>query len=290
MDAAAWEHDSALGRWSYAWQRPSPPLRGLIGGYTGYRTRLAVPATHRGIPSATLPLVINLGPRMAIALPDSAQRPVRTGSFVAGLHDGHVLIDAVEHHGIQVDLGPIAATRLLGRPLGELTGQVVDLEHVLGRDADRLIDDLASATDWPSRFRRLDRELTARLTAHDGDGHGVDAEVVQAFGLIRSSNGRARVTELAAATGWSPRRLSRRFGHTFGLPPKRMARLTRFEHAMALMTRNQPPGLATVAALTGFADQAHLTNEVRAFTGLSPTALLARQLPDDGGVFDLDHA
>jgi hypothetical protein len=136
-DATAWssEHDSALGRWSYVWQRASPPLRGLVAGYVGYRQRLSVPAVHRGIPAATLPLVLNLGPTMTIGQPGSGRPPTRAGSFLAGMHDRYVLIDAEEHHGIQVELGPLAAVRLFGRPLGELTSEIVDLDHVLGPDA-----------------------------------------------------------------------------------------------------------------------------------------------------------
>jgi methylphosphotriester-DNA--protein-cysteine methyltransferase len=137
----------------------------------------------------------------------------------------------------------------------------------------------------------MDRELT-RLLRRDHHLDHLDAEVVHAFDLLRTSRGRVQARDLVRATGWSQRRLSGRFGATLGLPPKRMARLTRMEHTLELLTR---PGLGArmwrpLRRPPGSTTRRHLTNEVRQYTGLSPTTLLARRLPDTGGVFDLDAA
>jgi AraC-like DNA-binding protein len=277
-------HGSALGTWERVWQRPSRPLRGLISGYVGYRQRLATPVSHRGIPSPTLPLVISFGPPQTVALPHTAQPAVTVGSFLSGMHDRYVLIDADGYDGIQVDLAPVAAYRLLGQPLRGLTGHVVPLDALLGVDANRLIDDLASAPDWPARFRRLDRYLADRMLAGDAPV----SEVVRSWERILASRGQVRVGDLAAEVGWSQRHLATRFGDSLGLSPKRMARLARFDHAKALLAGPGTRGLADVAARAGYYDQAHLTNDVREYSGLSPTRLLARQLPDGGGVFELE--
>lgn len=276
-------HDSALGSWERAWQRPSRALRHLVAGYTGYQQRLAAPAVHRGIPGPTLPLVISFGPPQTITAAQPGHPAVTVDSFLAGLHDRHVLIKAEAYHGIQVDLRPVAAYRLLAQPLTELTGQVVGLDVLFGPDAERLIDDLACARDWPTRFRRLDRFLLHRLAVAPLPV----PEVARAWQLIVESRGRVHVGELAADCGWSQRHLATRFTQVLGLSPKRMARLVRFDHAAALLSRPATGGLAGVAAAAGYYDQSHLTHEVRAFTGLTPTQLLAGRLPDDGGVFDM---
>jgi transcriptional regulator GlxA family with amidase domain len=89
--------------------------------------------------------------------------------------------------------------------------------------------------------------------------------------------GPVRVTDVAAAVGYSPRHLSTRFAREYGLPPKVLARLARFHRSRALLQVAQPPSLATVAAACGFADQAHLTREWRAFAGAPPTAWRAAE-------------
>ncbi|HVL99490.1 MAG TPA: AraC family transcriptional regulator [Egibacteraceae bacterium] len=284
-DSSAILHQSELGRWERAWQRPSPPLRGLVDGYHGYRQRLAVPATHRGVPSAVLPLVVSFGPVQTITPSHRRDAAVAVSSFLSGLHDEHVLIEAQEHHGIQIDLGPVAGFRLLG-PLRDFTGLTVPLAAVFGADAERLVDDLACAPDWPSRFRRLDRELTRRLAS----GMRPDPAVEHAWRRIVALRGRVSVTSLAHEVGWSSRRLRARFGEQLGLSPKRLALLARFGHAAQLLSRPDPPGLAQIASSAGYYDQAHLTNAVRAFSGLTPRQLAAAHLPDAGGVFDLHQA
>jgi AraC-like DNA-binding protein len=286
--SAALQHDSVLGRWERAWHRPSAPLRGLVEGYHGYRQRLAVPAVHRGVPSAVLPLVVSFGSEQTITPSGRVGASVTVGSFVSGLHDTPVLIDAPEFHGIQVDLRPVAGLRLLGLPPHEFTGRTVELDAVFGADAQRLVDDLACAPDWTSRFRRLDGWLLRRLAT----GPSPDPEVVQVWSRIVATRGRVGVGSLAEEVGWSARRLRGRVGEQLGMPPKRLARLSRFEHVAQLLSQPGPHDLATIALVGGYYDQAHLSNETRAFSGLTAKELISGHLPDHGGVFDLgadDH-
>ncbi|WP_174531163.1 helix-turn-helix domain-containing protein, partial [Micromonospora maritima] len=59
----------------------------------------------------------------------------------------------------------------------------------------------------------------------------------------------------------------------FGYGPKTLARILRMRRALDLAHAGAP--LAEVAARTGYADQAHLTRDVREFAGMPPTRLLA---------------
>ncbi len=81
------------------------------------------------------------------------------------------------------------------------------------------------------------------------------------------------VDSLADEVGWSRKRLWSRFRSQLGLAPKHAARLVRFDHAARLLAAGHPA--ARVAASTGYADQPHLHREVKAFTGMTPTALAA---------------
>jgi methylphosphotriester-DNA--protein-cysteine methyltransferase len=60
------------------------------------------------------------------------------------------------------------------------------------------------------------------------------------------------------------------------LSPKAACRLARFR--AVLERRRRAPGRSwgELAIDAGFADQAHLTNELKAFTGLTPTELASR--------------
>jgi len=73
----------------------------------------------------------------------------------------------------------------------------------------------------------------------------------------------ARAHDLAAET------LSRGFGKVFGITPASFRVEVRARHAFALITGSDAP-LVSIAAATGFADQAHMSRATRALTGSPP--------------------
>ncbi|MFG2060751.1 helix-turn-helix domain-containing protein [Micromonospora sp. NPDC048871] len=82
----------------------------------------------------------------------------------------------------------------------------------------------------------------------------------------------ATVAETAARVGLDARSLLRHSRHLYGYGPKTLARILRMRRALALARSGV--SLAEVATRAGYADQAHLTREVRALAGVAPTALL----------------
>jgi len=81
----------------------------------------------------------------------------------------------------------------------------------------------------------------------------------------------ATVAETAAQTGMSARMLHRRSLFAFGYGPKMLARILRFQRALAGLRSGN--SAAQIAAVTGFADQAHLSREVRDLAGCSVRTL-----------------
>jgi AraC-like DNA-binding protein len=80
-----------------------------------------------------------------------------------------------------------------------------------------------------------------------------------------------RVDELAAELGWSRKRLWSRFHAQIGLPPKRAAKLVRFDRAAHRLAAGQ--AASRVAADGGYTDQSHLHRDVMAFTGTTPATV-----------------
>ena len=67
-----------------------------------------------------------------------------------------------------------------------------------------------------------------------------------------------------------PRRFGQLFSESVGLSPKRWLRLRRFQRALASAHRADVDW-ASAAIELGYADQAHLTREFRAFAGITPS-------------------
>jgi AraC-like DNA-binding protein len=251
--------------WELATAAPAPALRGHFGEYCGYREIVGAPLARRELPHSAITLILNLGEPLLV---DGR----RYASFVAGLHEGPVRTEHPgQQYGIQLDLPPLTAYTLLGRPLGELGNAVVGLDDLLGRAADGLVEALAAAPDWATRFRLLDRALAARLDR----GPRAAPEVGWAWRQLCRSAGRIGVAELTAATGWSHRHLAARFRQQVGLPPKAFGRVLRFQRAVGLLHAPTRPTFAEIAATCGYFDQAHLNRDFRDLAGATPTALRA---------------
>jgi AraC-like DNA-binding protein len=264
---------------------PAPPLAGLVRGYGGSRIEGARPGIHRGLPSHHLELNICLGaPIRLAAMPDPRQPPGSFAALVAGLQNRPAVIaHGGSSYAVSVQLTPAGARSLLGVPAGELAATVVSLDAVLGRQPEELAARLATAPDWPARFAVLDAVLTGRI----GQRRQADQVLAYAWQRIVDSGGSVRVGELAAETGLSRQHLTKRFRCEFGLGPKQVARVVRFERSRRLLrdqerARRRHPerdriALAEVAARCGYYDQAHLVRDWNALAGCSPSAWLATE-------------
>jgi AraC-like DNA-binding protein len=261
---------------------PAPPLRPVIGLYRGYRLD-GPPGTHRGLPSGHLTFIISLDePVDIVRMPGEVQAPGRFQAFVGGLH---AVPASIRHDGFQyglsLELTPLGAHALLGLPAGALAYAVVGLEDVFGPGAVGLVDRLVSSPGWRERFAVLDEVLVRRLS----EGRRPPPEVSRAWERLVSTGGAVGATDLAADVGYSRRHLGELFRRELGLSPKVAGRVLRFERSRRLLGQPRRLGLATVAARSGYYDQAHLTREWCEIAGCTPTTWMAEELPfvqDDG--------
>ncbi len=84
---------------------------------------------------------------------------------------------------------------------------------------------------------------------------------------------RSRVgPDLAEQLGVSQRTIQRALKETLGHGPKFLSRRIRLQELARLLVTEPDLDLATLAFELGYADQAHLTNDFRSVTGMSPGA------------------
>ncbi|HYO19739.1 MAG TPA: helix-turn-helix transcriptional regulator [Dermatophilaceae bacterium] len=82
------------------------------------------------------------------------------------------------------------------------------------------------------------------------------------------------VSDVAQALRTSPRTLQRAIGSTLGRGPAEVARRVRLQEVVRRLS-SQHSSIANIATDLGYTDQAHLTNEFRAVTGMTPGSYLA---------------
>lgn len=93
-------------------------------------------------------------------------------------------------------------------------------------------------------------------------------------GELQPGTGAASPAAIARKLGVSERTLQRRFTEATGLRPGLYRRIARLQAAIRLHGATRPT-LSALAYDAGYADQAHMTRDFVALTGLTPRALLA---------------
>ena len=274
------QHWSEQGGWEMVSAAPGRPLQGLVSRYCGYVEDAPQPRRRVEVPSRDVTLILSLGPTIDVGYPHLGTRQDRLGCFVAPMHDTWAQTSfSGRQEGIEVNLSPLALHMLLGVPMHEIANRVIGLPDLIGREADLLVERLAGLPAWEDRFTVLDEVLAARLR----EAAAPSPSIAWAWRRLRASAGGVAVSALAEEIGCSSRHLVAGFREHVGLPPKRVARILRFERVVGLLEQADGHGLGDIAASCGYADQPHLNRDFRAFAGASPVDWLSRRMPGGAG-------
>lgn len=211
--------------------------------------------SHRVLPDACIDIVF---------INDAA--PLLVGpwqeSFLADFAPGTKILGVRFHPG--------RAPGLLKTPAFALLNLSAPLREVCGQSALAQFARVLDQPSLPAKRASLEAVMSAWLS-------GCDAADRPVRGAVHwlACHPAGRIDQLCQAMGISPRQLHRRFLAAVGYGPKMFQSILRFQRVLHLASRfPAASGLAHVAAEAGYADQSHMTREVRRFSRKSPTALL----------------
>lgn len=209
---------------------------------------------HRVLPDACVDIVlINDDPPVVVG--------PWTEPFVVRLAAGTRIVGARLHPG--------HAPGLLGIPASELLNQSAPLSEVWGQNRGRFAPVLDLARSASRRSGLAETLVRGTRLAAQPD------PVVAASIRWLARHSRGRVEQLSQWVGMSHRQLQRRFSAAVGYGPKIFQSVLRFQRLLNLA--NGPGVLqsfADLAAVAGYADQAHMTREARRFANCTPSVLL----------------
>jgi AraC-like DNA-binding protein len=227
---------------------PPRPLRGEIEcAWTAGVASGAPAETLEVLPDGCMDLVWT-GRELLVAGPDTGPHPARRepGVLSAGLR-----------------FAPGRLPALLGLPAAQVRDQRVPLADLHPALAQRAL----------ARLEQGERPLPVLLglalsLPGDPAEHAVRAVATQ---LAAGASARATADRL----GWTERSLHRRCLAAFGYGPAVLRRVLRFRRASLLLYDGVP--IAEAAAVAGYADQPHLSREMRALAGVAPSQIYGGQ-------------
>jgi AraC-like DNA-binding protein len=170
-----------------------------------------------------------------------------------------------------VRFGPGTGPSIIGLSGHEIRDQRVPLEAVRSAaSVGRSTEIVASAAHSPLGRPALEAALESVAAEWFRASPSLDPAV---SGIAAGLRAGASVAATADAVGLGVRTMHRRCLPAFGYGAKTLAKIFRLNRALDLARRGVP--LAVVAFTAGYADQAHLSREVKALTGTSLRRLLA---------------
>ncbi|TDC54226.1 AraC family transcriptional regulator [Jiangella ureilytica] len=243
-----------------SWYRPvavAPELRdALVCGWTAQ-----VDGVEVLVPDGCIDVMWLADGRVVVCGPETAAWPVTTppGTEAVG-----------------VRFRPGVAPGVLNTPAHVLLDTRVGLDDVLGPGARALAREVTDAGTADARLALL----TAAARHWLGDAGGPDPLASWTVRVLSRRN--SSIAELADAAGLTDRHLQRRSRAAFGYPPSMLRVILRLQRFMALARApgNAALGLAELAHLAGYSDQAHLSHDCRRIASRTPSELLAGQAPD----------
>jgi AraC-like DNA-binding protein len=165
---------------------------------------------------------------------------------------------------------PGIAPKWLRVSAAEVLNARVPLEEFWQRDARDLADQLLQS-EPAEAASMLESALLQRLPRVDAPDPAL--HIIRKVAIRDEEQSVPLIQRLIEELGWSERTLRRRCNEAFGYGPTALAQILRFQRFLHLLRRSSAK-LAALALDAGFADQAHLSREVRRLSGLTPGELM----------------
>ena len=161
---------------------------------------------------------------------------------------------------------PLGLYRLFGVPISPLTGAGTEGHAVFGPQISSLYQRLGNAESFADRVQLLDRFFLHRLQ----QSRPLDPT---ARAMHRLASGRCNVGDAARMIGISERQFERRSQQWAGVSPKALARVSRFQRAIAEYRSGRGCWL-DIAHKVGYYDQMHLIRDFHDLGGGAPTQVV----------------
>lgn len=247
---------------------PSPILAPYIKQYWTIQTTLPgeVPYTFRTIPSGLTEFMFYFGGKPKI---NNSSKSIDSNFIVSGhqkqfedlIIDSEMTIFSIVFH-------PQGLMRFLQLPLNELFNQHVSLAQVAPKLCSELLPRLTDAKSFQARVALVEHFLIQQLRHHTTTPNF--PRISHVIKQILHKQGQVSIDELAHEACFSRRQFERVFSELIGQSPKQYLKTVRLQQTLHLKKQNQHLSIADLAFIGGYYDQAHLTNEFKLLTGLTP--------------------
>ena len=186
--------------------------------------------------------------------------------WVSGIHKNHLTISAHQDSEMMViQFKTNGAYPFFKTPIHNFNNKVIPAEQIFGDDILTLRKNVLRAQSIPDKFNYAETWL---LNRYD-QSKSPPEDIVHVLEQIRSKPF-SKSREMVDSYPNSQKHFISQFKKYFGLTPKVLHRIFRFDEILKQIQNNQQLNWSDIAYEFGYTDQSHFIKEFREFSGFSP--------------------
>lgn len=156
----------------------------------------------------------------------------------------------------------------------ELTNNEFNFEEMITSYSDRekLFEKMYFSNTFADKMKVFMDYYSAHVHSHTDETNHLKLYLKD---KIVHSDGTLKLDELSELTGYSQRYLNKKIHEDFGMSPKSLLRIVRFQNAITCLTQTiTDVKCIETAVSSGYYDQSHFNKDFKDFTGQSPTVYI----------------
>ncbi|WP_316838999.1 helix-turn-helix domain-containing protein [Pedobacter gandavensis] len=247
---------------------PHHSVQGLVKHYLVLSQQAAVQQHYRMFSDGNPGMVFHLKNQLLQWNETNETPQLQARSFVYGqLSHYNTLASNGELNMIVVVLQPHTLFTHFHIPAHELKDHALPLADLFGQEAIDLEEQVLSATTIDKAIAIIEMFLWKRLIGF----RTINPELGKAMNLIYQHQGLIRIDQILELVPVTERQLERKFREHIGTSAKRFADTIKFQHLLKLLQKqHDKEKIAELIYRSGYYDQAHLNNNFKRMTGLTP--------------------
>ena len=256
--------------------KPGFPLHQFISSFTYYKGYTVTHSIDRYLPNGNIEIIINLTgtPKYIYDNHTLTETQACKKIWISGIRNEFISIpsgNGAEMFIIEFKKGMVY--QFLGRPLTEITNQVIEGDLVLDPVFMQLREQLLACLSIPLMFITAESLLANRFK----NKLAVNPFVDFAVNNMVLNPGVVTIKTIADKTGYSSKHFIKIFTDNVGLNPKAFLRIIRFQKAINEIEVKGDINWISLSQECGYYDQAHFITNFKEFSGFTPYEYMKRK-------------
>lgn len=224
----------------------------------------------RVLPDGTASIVFNLGSPVNIFGINGEYKNLES-QFMIGTQKKYYILEEVNNTflvGIKFTQG--GAYSMIRKPMKDFSDKLVDLEEVVDCDVREIRKQIRKAKGESEIKKLLDYFMIIKTDMIEGNIKVVDTALKE----VKENSSPALIKSFCEKENISNKHLISLFNKKVGVSPKLLQRLNKFTKVIFAVQNRKDFNWSELAYEFNYYDQAHLINEFKSFSGISPKVYL----------------